>query len=138
MTEKEHELLVDDITNHPDFKKTLEAGGESLKDVKGEMEYENFFVGGPENVESSFSDARRNAIEDGVNWETAKFLYVKSDIVRKRPWILGGEIDIILVDGNKKYCLNLDDANYVEPIQSFKLFDNMRWYGDDLSRGQIR
>jgi hypothetical protein len=134
LTEKEFVLLVDDLTDHPEFKKSVEANGKSLKDVRNEMKYETFFIGGPENIESSFSKVREAAIKDGVNWETAKFLSVKSDISQKRPWILGGEINIILINGNNKYCLNLDDANYIEPIQGFKLFDDMRWRGTKLPK----
>ncbi|MDA7924396.1 hypothetical protein N9B60_03260 [Mariniblastus sp.] len=91
------------------------------------------FVGGKENVTSSFLEVREAAIKDGVNWETAKFLSVDTNYPKRKLWQPpGAYIYITLVDGTKKYCLNLDGVSYVEPIQSFKLFDDMRWRGTNL------
>jgi hypothetical protein len=129
LTEKEFVLWVDEIANHPEFIKRMQASGKSLKDVKGEMKYDTAFSGGPENVKSSFLEVREAATKDGVNWETAKFLSMDTDHDLKRPWLQKAYMMITLVDGTKKYYLNLDDASYIKPIQSFKLFDNMRWRG---------
>ena len=129
LTEKEFVLWVDEIENHPEFIKRTQASGKSLKDVKGEMKYDTAFSGGPENVKSSFLEVREAATKDGVNWETAKFLSMDTDHDLKRPWLQKAYMMITLVDGTKKYYLNLDDASYIKPIQSFKLFDNMRWRG---------